>query len=62
MKLNVSKNWKGTVKQQGERVITWRKEGLHSDFSASEDEYDWDDDDDMNDLDDEDIDDEGEDM
>ena len=62
VKLNVSKNWKGTVKQQGERVITWRKEGIHSDFSASEDEYDWDDDDDMNDLDDEDIDDEGEDM
>jgi hypothetical protein len=45
VKLNIAKKWHD--EQQGERVITWRKEGIRSDFSASEDEFEWDDDDDM---------------
>ena len=40
--------------KQREHVITWRKEGIQSDFSASEDGYVWDEDDDMDDLDDDD--------
>ena len=50
----------GTDKQQGERVITWRKEGIRNDFSESEEEYEWDDDDDLYDDDNDDIDDEEE--